>query len=205
MVISNGKQITAHSSEARFFLVPVNSLHRQYEALRAYFVEGLPSAEAARRFGYTPGAFRVLCHQFRHEHSLQERFFREVRHGPQAAPARDPVRDLVVALRKKNLSVYDIQRELKAQGHEISINSLSVLLREEGFARLPRRRDEERPPNIKPEPAEVADVRNLDLAPRSFRTRVAGLFLLVPLMKGLDLGQVAQQAGLPGSKMIPPE
>ena len=205
MIISNGKQITVHSSEARFFLVPVNSLHRQYEALRAYFVEGLPSAEAARRFGYTPGAFRVLCHQFRHEHSLQERFFREVRHGPQAAPARDPVRDLVVALRKKNLSVYDIQRELKAQGHEISINSLSVLLREEGFARLPRRRDEERPPSIKPEPAEVADVRNLDLAPRSFRTRVAGLFLLVPLMKGLDLGQVAQQAGLPGSKMIPPE
>jgi hypothetical protein len=114
--ISNGEQITVHSSEARFFLAPANALHRQYEALRAYFVEGLPSAQAARRFGYTPGAFRVLCHQFRHEHNLQERFFREAHHGPEAAPARDPVRDLVMAMRKKNLSVYDIQRELKAQG-----------------------------------------------------------------------------------------
>ena len=205
MKISNGKRLTTHAHEARFFLEPVNPLHRQYEALRAYFVEGLPSTEAARRFGYTPGAFRVLCHQFRREQNLQERFFRELRHGPQAAPARDPVRELVIAMRKKNLSVYDIQRELAAQGHTISINSLSVLLREEGFARLPRRRDEERPSHVTPEPAEVADVRQLDLTPRAFRTRMAGLFLFVPLMKHLDLGQVATEAGLPGSKMIPAE
>lgn len=205
MGTSHGKPLTSHPDEARFFLEPVNPLHRQYEALRAYFVEDLPSAEAARRFGYTPGAFRVLCHPFRHEENLQERFFREVRHGPQAAPARDPVRELVVALRKKNLSVYDIQRELHARGHTISINSLSVLLREEGFERLPRRGDEERPHSVKPEPAEIADVRRLDLTPRSFRTRVAGLFLFVPLMQHLDLGQVAEQAQLPGSKMVPPE
>jgi hypothetical protein len=173
--------------EARFFLEPVNPLHRQYEALRAYFVEGLPSAEAARRFGYTPGAFRVLlCQQFRRTEHLPERFFREIRHGPQAAPAHDPVRDLVVALRKKNLSVYDIQAELATQGHTISINSLSVLLHEEGFARLPQRRDEERPARSKPERAEVADVRQLDLAPRSFRTPAAGLFLFVHLMRHLD-------------------
>lgn len=37
----------------RPFLQPQNSTHRQYEALRAYFVERLPSAEAARRGGYT--------------------------------------------------------------------------------------------------------------------------------------------------------
>jgi hypothetical protein len=201
--ISHGKQLTDGSREARFFLEPINPLHRQYEALRADFVEGLPSAEAARRFGYTPGAFRVLCHQLRRTEDFQGRFFREIRHGPQAAPARDPVRDLVVALRKKNLSVYDIQAELAEQGHSISINSLSVLLREEGFARLPRRRDEERPPSIKPERAEAADVRQLDLAPRSFRTPAAGLFLFVPLMRHLDLATVAQEAQLPGSKMVP--
>ena len=32
---------------ARRFLVPANSTHRQYEALRAFFVDGVPSAEAA--------------------------------------------------------------------------------------------------------------------------------------------------------------
>ena len=35
------------------FLEAANSTHRQYEALRAYFVEGLPSAEVAVRFGYS--------------------------------------------------------------------------------------------------------------------------------------------------------
>jgi hypothetical protein len=32
---------------ARFFLQPANPTHRIYEALRAYFVEGLSSKEAA--------------------------------------------------------------------------------------------------------------------------------------------------------------
>jgi hypothetical protein len=60
------------------------------------------------------------------------------RNGPQSSPARDRVRVLAVAMRKRNLSVYDIQRELAAARHTISINSLTVLLREEGFSRLPQ-------------------------------------------------------------------
>ena len=200
MSTSTGKQIT--SSPEEFFLSPEHPLHRQYEALRAYFVESLPSQEVAQRFGYSPGAFRVLCHQFRHDPDKRE-FFRALRHGPQSAPARDPVRDLVIAMRKRNLSVYDIQRELAEGGHSISINALSVLLREEGFARLPRRRDEERPALLKPVAAAVADARQLDLSPRSFRTPLAGLFVFVPLLDRIDLEHVVAAARLPGSKMIP--
>ena len=175
--------ITLVSPEAAFFLGPEKTLHRQYEALRAYFVEQMPSAEVAKQFGYTPGAFRVLCHRFRAEQNKQDRFFKDVQRGPLAAPVRDRLRERVVAMRKKNLSVYDIQSELRAVGEEVGINALSVLLREEGFARLPRRKDEERPPGIKPEQAAVADVGMLDLAPRSFRTRVAGLFFFVLLQR----------------------
>jgi hypothetical protein len=36
-----------------------------YEALRAFFLEGRPSHEVARDFGYSAGSFRVLCHAFR--------------------------------------------------------------------------------------------------------------------------------------------
>jgi hypothetical protein len=79
-----------------------------------------------------------------------------------SAPARDPVREQVVALRQRNLSVYDIQRELAAGRHPIGINALTILLGEEGFARLPRRRDEERPAALKADSAGVADVRRLD-------------------------------------------
>src|SRR5207249_9546117 len=95
-----------HLTLARQFLEPSNSTHRQYEALRAYFVEGLPSAEAAARFGYSPGSFRVLVHQFRQD--PQRPFFLIPAKEPQTAPKKDRLREHVVALRKQNLSIYDI-------------------------------------------------------------------------------------------------
>ena len=199
---STANQITT-PADWHFFLSPEFPLQRQYEALRAFFVEEEPSVEVARRFGYSQGAFRVLCHQFRHNPDKRASFFRQPQRGPQTAPTRDRVRALAVAMRKRNLSVYDMQQELAAAGHTISINSLIILLREEGFSRLPRRADDERPATIKPDVAEVADVRRLDLSPRAFRTRLAGLFLFVPLLDRIDLQKVVTAARLPGSKMIP--
>src|SRR5947209_13649805 len=99
--MSLAKKLT---SLADRFLQPVNSTHRQYEALRAFFVEGLPSAEAARRFGYSPGSFRVLVHQFRQD--PQRVFFVPPAKGPQAAPKKDRLRQRVIDLRKQNLSIY---------------------------------------------------------------------------------------------------
>jgi len=199
---STANQLTT-PPDRHFFLAPEFPLQRQYEALRAFFVEEEPSVEVARRFGYSQGTFRVLCHQFRHNPDKRASFFRQPHRGPQSAPTRDRVRALAVAMRKRNLSVYDMQRELADAGHAISINSLIILLREEGFSRLPRRADDERPATIKPEIAEVADVRRLDLSPRAFRTRLAGLFLFLPLLDRIDLQKVVTAARLPGSKMIP--
>src|SRR6266581_1820391 len=202
-VAFNTRNHLTYPDEAQFFLSPESPLHRQYEALRAFFVEELPGPQAARRFGYSPNALRVLCYQFRHDPQKRSSFFQHPKPGPHQAPVRDRVRQLAVALRKKNLSIYDIQRELALAGHAISINALAVLMREEGFARLPRRRDEERPPTLKPEAAAVANLHELDLSPRSFRTDFGGLVLFVPLMRSLDLEAVARQAHLPGSGMIP--
>ena len=42
--MSSAKQLTPL---AQHFLQPSNATHRQYEALRAYFVEGLPGPEVA--------------------------------------------------------------------------------------------------------------------------------------------------------------
>ena len=49
----------------RFFLEPSSPRQRQYEALRAVFVEGSSQKEAAARFGYSYDAFRQLVHEFR--------------------------------------------------------------------------------------------------------------------------------------------
>jgi Transposase DDE domain len=198
MFINTGKPLTELQ---RIFLEPTDPTHRQYEALRAYFVEGLPSQEVAKRFGYTPGSFRVLCHQFRqHPHRA---FFLQPHKGPHRAPKRDPVRDQVIALRQQNFSIYDISETLKAEGHRLSPVTISLLLTEEGFARLPRRADNERPDTPRPTAATVADVRRLDLRPRQLRTKFGGLFLFLPSLATLPFDQLLGEAGLPGSKKIP--
>jgi hypothetical protein len=56
----------------------------------------------------------------------------------------------------------------------------------------------------RPEPPEVADCRELNLAPgRSLRSRVAGLFLVVPLLARLGFDRLVTEAGYPGSEMVP--
>src|SRR4051794_39515356 len=105
MFTGSAKELTDLS---RRFTEPANATHRQYEALRAYFVEGLSGVEAARRFGYSSGSFRVLVHQFRRD--PERAFFIPTAKGPHAAPKADPLRDRIVELRKQNLSIYDISR-----------------------------------------------------------------------------------------------
>jgi transposase len=186
---------------ARFFLEPSNSTHRQYEALRAYFVGKVSNKEAAKRFGYTEGSFRVLVHEFRKNPHRQ--FFLPPPKGPHESPKKDKVREQVIALRKQNLSVYDISKVLEIKGRKLSPVSVSVILKEEGFARLPRRRDEERPPSIRPTPGAVADVRKLDLSPRQIHTKFGGLFLFIPFLAAIPFDKMITDAGFPGSKMVP--
>src|SRR2546427_3691147 len=198
MFISIGKPLTELE---RVFLEPTDPTHRQHEALRAYFVEGLPSQEVAKRFGYARGSFRVLCHQFR-QHP-QRAFFLQPHKGPHRAPKRDPVRDQGIALRTQNFSIYDISEPLKAEGHSLRPVTTSLLLKEEGCAGSPRRADDERPDTPRPTAAAVADVRRLDLRPRQLRTKFGGLFLFLPSLAALPFDQLLGEAGLPGSKKIP--
>lgn len=171
-----------------------------YEALRAFFVEGRPSHEVAQSFGYTPGSFRVLCHAFRRD---PEPTFFAAAHQSTPSPRRSKSRDLVVALRKQNYSVYEISDTLKEQKTSISPSGVRKILQAEGFAPLPRRLDEERPERVRPSIEAVANVHRFSLASRSFTTRCGGLFLLLPDLVRFPVEHLASAAKLPGSKMIP--
>ena len=49
----------------RFFKNPSTAGQKQYEALRAHFVDHLSGVATARRFGYTKAAFNSLKQRFR--------------------------------------------------------------------------------------------------------------------------------------------
>ena len=185
----------------RVFLEATHPKHRQYEALRAYFVEGRASQEAATAFGYSVGSFRVLCHHFRRDPSPA--FFLAAPRGPRTQPKKSAARDAIIDLRKQNYSVYEISETLTERGLGLSPTAVREVLKAEGFAALPRRLDEDRPDRPRPLIEAVADVRAFSLAPRRFTTRCGGLFLFLPDLVRLQLDTLATAARLPGSKMIP--
>lgn len=187
----------------RFFSQPGSPKQRQYEALRAYFLESRPAKEVARAFGYSLNSFHVLCHHFRRDRNPV--FFLSPRRGPQSQPKKSAARELVVSLRKRNYSVYEISQTLKERHCPLSPTAVRELLRAEGFAPLPRRLDEERPNHPRPTTEPVADVREFSLAPRTFTTRCGGLFLFLPDLVRFHLEKLVTEARLPGSKMIPAE
>jgi hypothetical protein len=180
-------------------LTPQNATHRQYEALRAFFIERVPGPQVATRFGYTLGSFHQLVHQFRQNPC--RRFFIESTRS--TGKLEDPVRQRIVELRKQNLSVYDIREALARDGCERTSVAIAEVLKKEGFAKLPRRRDEERPTSTRPTAADVANVHALNLESRSFRTRFGGLFLFVPALVEMSFDRFVSKCDLPGSKMVP--
>ena len=187
----------------QFFAAPAHPRQRMYEALRTYFLEGRSSQDAARAFGYSPGSFRVLCHQFRRD--PDPRFFVSLPRGPRQQPKKSKARDLAVALRKQNHSVYEISAALKERKMVLSPTAVREVLKAEGFAPLPRRLDQERPLGIGPTVEAVADVREFALVSGTrFTTRCGGLFLFLPDLVRLAVKDLASAARLPGSTMIPP-
>jgi len=80
--------------------------------------------------------------------------------GRKRTAESEVIRELVIGLRKKYLSVYDIHYELEGLGHRTTPSGIRAILQEEGFARLPRRDDEERPSRPHPLSAAVANVRD---------------------------------------------
>jgi hypothetical protein len=55
-----------------------------------------------------------------------------------------------------------------------------------------------------PEPPELADRRELNLEPgRALRSRVAGIFLFIPLLARLKFDRLVAEAEYPGSEMVP--
>lgn len=92
-----------------FFTWPAQAAHRRYEALRAYFVEGISAREAAARFGYATSTMVALVRDFE---PVTESFFAEQRPGPRFAPAKEAARDQAVRLRRAGYSVAEISQAL---------------------------------------------------------------------------------------------
>ena len=66
---------------AEYFLEPAEPAQRRYEAMRAYFVDGLTAGEVGERFGYSPASVHQMASELR---AGSAQFFRSSKPGPRA-------------------------------------------------------------------------------------------------------------------------
>jgi len=190
-----------------WFTAPEQVNHRRYEALRAFFVDGLTHAQAGQRFGYTRWAMVNLVREYRAGKLELFAPARKPGPAPGVAPAKDRARARAIELRRQGLSTYEISSQLAAEGTPLNRTSVGELLAEEGFGRLLRHPD----PVASTSPAtpgrdtQLARTSTLELAswPHTVETGKAGLLLLLPDLIGIDLPRLVRQAGYPGTRVVP--
>ncbi len=128
-----------------FFMQPVTSAQRQYEALKAFYSEGLSAKEASEKFGFSPGYFKKLRFEFSRKLKCGENpFFSETKPGPKKRRTDDGMLHEIIALRKQNYAVTDIKSVLDARGRTVSVETVDKILKAEGFAPLSKRTRKER-------------------------------------------------------------
>jgi transposase len=198
----------ARSQElAHLFGQPDSPSHRRYEICRAYYYESAPADLIAKRFHLHSCSVRAIVRDFARDPDVNS-LFTAARPGPKASPKRDAIHERACELRRRGATLADIRAALNQDGFDVSESYLFRLLRRAGVAATRQHRPTPQPGEYANDGSvvpDIADVRELVLdAGRQFSTKVAGLFLFVPLLLDLDLPQAVSDAKLPGSKQIPP-
>ena len=193
--------------EAGWFTTPAQVNHRRYEALRAWFVDGLTYQQAADRFGYTRWAMINLVREWRA--GRLELFAPPRKPGPPPglAPAKQRVRGRVIQLRRQGLSTYEISARLAAEQTPLNRTSVAEILAEEGFGRLLRGPALTESSSVATPGRDTrlprAQVIDFGAWPRQLDTTRAGLLLVLPDLAALDLAGLVRRAGYPGTRVIP--
>lgn len=193
------------TNDATFFTHPKDPAQRVYEALRASFVDRLPAAIVARKFGFTAAYIHLLRHRFR----------RGTLHipcglgfGRRGRPSRvaGAAREKIIALRNTGrLSAGQIAEILERDGYELGVRTVERIIRAAGLPRLARRTQlligitKER--TLVPEAASRR--RWKELRDVALSTEHAGIFLFLPFLEQLGFAQIVASSGLPATPHIP--
>jgi len=187
-----------------YFSSPVSSRQKQYEVLRAFFLENKSAKEIAKTFGYTVSAVYSLTRDFRQQLQKEgDPFFLAKSPGRPPHPVGDEIRDQVLHLRKQYLSVPDIQAVLDANGYHVSSPWIHRVLIQDGFARLPRRSQHEKT-TLQYQPQMPApESMPLPFQDERFSCEsLIGILCFLPLIRRYGIDQVIQSSAYPQTKTI---
>lgn len=190
-----------------FFRFPHDPIHRRYEALRAFYIEGVTAQEIARRFGYTLSTVYSLTRDFAQLLTTPDPsrgFFVAVPAGRKPKDSSGEVGTRIVELRKQYLSVPEIKTILDSVQQRVSEKYIYNVLRKDGFARLPRRstaaRDETRTTGTLPAAKSVVLAGDSE----TFQAEgCLGVLCFLPYLQKYQLPELIATSGYPETQSLP--
>ena len=205
--MTNTGQPPPEPDPVAFFSHPRNPRHRRYEILRAFLFERIPAKVVAARFNCSPSAVYTIARDFRKLADPSAYFFRSP--TPPGRPLGIPADDLrqqVIALRKLNFSVPDIKAHFDEQSpRTLSERAISRILKEAGFARLPRRTRAERTAVTS---APIQAPESAPLPPQGTEyfqcESTGGILCFLPWIRRYGIDKAIEEAGYPCFGNIPP-
>ena len=184
-----------------FFLRPVPKKQKQYEAVRAFVVDGLFAQEVADKFGYKLSTVYTFI---KNAKSRDLNFFPEQKKGPKQRRVSFEIQKKIFRYRNQNLSHLDICERLNEERTEISAQTVARILSDSGFTKLQRRTNKELGLTVKnkiiPEKSEILDFSKL----KKFQvdTPAIGIFFFIPYIIESGIIDIVKNSNLPGSSAI---
>ena len=190
----------------KFFISPSNTVQKQYEALRSFYVEKCTAKEVAERFGYTVSSFYSLTRDFKKwlsEGSPVNPFFISRKAGRKPQDNTGKINQCIIDLRKKYLSVSDIKANLDAQGYKVSEKYVYNTIVKEGFERLPRRNFSSRERATSFAKIEAPKSVMLDYSSESFSGQNSlGVLCVLPLLQMYGIDKLIEKSKYPETENI---
>jgi transposase len=181
---------------------------KQYLAMVRFYLDGWDAQKVAEAFEYTISSVYTIARDFRAKLARAHRdpFFREILPGRKKLDREGEIAQIIIAFRKRNMSVPDIKIALDSQGFKITERTITTILNDNGFTRLPRRDRDIRAET----PAEAARNNSLP-APKSmplgklpadFSTQLAGMLCFLPIIRSLGIDKLIRNSNYPKTRHI---
>jgi len=196
-----------------YFLKPRYATHKQYLALRMFFIDGLSAEEVAQRFGYKPTAIYSIARNFKRklracQKDDEDPFFQILRTGPKTVDREGDDAQLVIEYRKKMLSIPEIEILMAGLGRPMSAGLIGIILRENGFTRMPKRdratkEETHQSGYAQLTQAPLSSAIPFDAEETSLPSRGVGLLCFLPIIKSYGIDQAIEKSMYPGTSQIP--
>lgn len=188
-----------------FFKHPKCSSQIYYEALRMHYLEDKTLEDVALKMDLSISYLTKVRREFLVNFKAGiNPYFIDIKYGPKTRHKTDKLRESIIYLRKRNLSIIDIKTILEAQGTKISLDSIDTILKEEGFSRLSRRTRDEKSQLSIPNFIAAPETCSINLKEHEeFTTgKFGGILTFLPLMEDMGIFEAIKNANFPETSQI---